>query len=107
MKYSAIFSHASRLRESGNRFILAELEKAGLGDIVPSHGDILVRLLSCEACNMSELARQVRRTKSTVTTLVEKTRTHPQAALGVRPRGALAVCRVAKAYASLNGRECD
>ena len=68
MKYSAIFSHASRLRESGNRFILAELEKAGLGDIVPSHGDIL----SCEACNMSELARQVRRTKSTVTTLVEK-----------------------------------
>ena len=44
MKYSAIFSHASRLRESGNRFILAELEKAGLGDIVPSHGDILVRL---------------------------------------------------------------
>lgn len=72
MKYSAIFSHASRLRESGNRFILAELEKAGLGDIVPSHGDILVRLLSCEACNMSELARQVRRTKSTVTTLVEK-----------------------------------
>ena len=72
MQYSAIFSHASRLRESGNRFILAELEKAGLGDIVPSHGDILVRLLSCEACNMSELARQVRRTKSTVTTLVEK-----------------------------------
>ena len=51
MKYSAIFSHASRLRESGNRFILAELEKAGLGDIVPSHGDILVRLLSCEACS--------------------------------------------------------
>lgn len=27
-----------------------------------------------------------------VTTLVEKTRTHPQAALGVSPRGALAVC---------------
>ena len=40
MKYSAIFSHASRLRESGNRFILAELEKGGLSDIAPSHGDI-------------------------------------------------------------------
>ena len=39
MKYSAIFSHASRLRESGNRFILAELEKVGLSDIAPSHGD--------------------------------------------------------------------
>ena len=59
MKYSAIFSHASRLRESGNRFILAELEKVGLSDIAPSHGDILVRLLACEACNMSELAKQV------------------------------------------------
>lgn len=73
MKYSAIFSHASRLRESGNRFILAELEKVGLSDIAPSHGDILVRLLACEACNMSELAKQVHRTKSTVTALVEKT----------------------------------
>ena len=59
MKYSAIFSHASRLRESGNRFILAELEKVGLSDI-------------CGACNMSELAKQVHRTKSTVTALVEK-----------------------------------
>ena len=58
MKYSAIFSHASRLRESGNRFILAELEKVGLSDIAPS--------------NMSELAKQVHRTKSTVTALVEK-----------------------------------
>ena len=40
-----------------------------------------------------------------VTTLVEKTRTHPQVALGVSPRGALAVCRMAKAYAYLNGRD--
>ena len=40
-----------------------------------------------------------------VTTLVEKTRTHPQAALGVSPRGALAVCRMAKAYAYLHGRD--
>lgn len=71
MTYSAIFSHASRLREAGNRFILAELEKAGLSDIAPSHGDILVRLLACETCNMGELAKQVRRTKSTVTALVE------------------------------------
>ena len=40
-----------------------------------------------------------------VTTLVEKTRSHPQVALGVSPRGALAVCRMAKAYAYLHG--CD
>ena len=40
-----------------------------------------------------------------VTTLVEKTRTHPQVALGVSPRGALAVCRMAKAYAYVQGRD--
>ena len=40
-----------------------------------------------------------------VTTLVEKTRSHPQAALGVSPRGALAVCRMAKAYAYVQGRD--
>ena len=72
MTYSAIFSHASRLREAGNRYILAELEKAGLDGIAPSHGDVLAQLLACESCNMSELAKRVHRTKSTVTTLVEK-----------------------------------
>ena len=40
-----------------------------------------------------------------VTTLVEKTRIHPQVALGVSPRGALAVCRMAKAYAYVQGRD--
>ena len=40
-----------------------------------------------------------------VTTLVEKTRNHPQVALGVSPRGALAVCRMAKAFAYLHGRD--
>ena len=56
MTYSAIFSHASRLREAGNRYILEELEKAELSDIAPSHGDILVRLLACESCIIGELA---------------------------------------------------
>ena len=40
-----------------------------------------------------------------VTTLVEKTRTHPQVALGVSPRGALAVCRMAKSRAFMHGRD--
>ena len=40
-----------------------------------------------------------------VTTLVEKTRSHPQVALGVSPRGALAVCRMAKAHAYVQGRD--
>ena len=39
-----------------------------------------------------------------VTKLTQATREHPQIALGISPRGALAVCRMAKAYAYLHGR---
>ena len=39
-----------------------------------------------------------------VTKLTQATREHPYIALGVSPRGALAVCRMAKAYAYLHGR---
>lgn len=72
MTRHAVFSNAARLREMGNAFILAELKKAGLRGLAPSHGDVLACLLACEACHMSELARQVRRSKSTLTALVEK-----------------------------------
>ncbi|WP_273522940.1 MarR family winged helix-turn-helix transcriptional regulator [Mailhella massiliensis] len=72
MKQLAIFNYASRLREIGNTFILAELEKAGLRDIAPSHGDVLGQLLTCDSRNMSELAFHAHRTKSTVTALVTK-----------------------------------
>lgn len=40
-----------------------------------------------------------------VTQLVQATREHPMVQLGVSPRGALAVCRMAKAYACLHGRD--
>ena len=40
-----------------------------------------------------------------VTKLTQATREHPIIALGVSPRGALAVCRMAKAYAYLHGRD--
>ena len=72
MKHLAILNYASRLREAGNAFILAELKKAGLQDIAPSHGDILGQLLYWESRNMSELAQHAHRTKSTMTTLVTK-----------------------------------
>ena len=72
MKQLAIFNYASRLREIGNAFILAELEKAGLRDIAPSHGDVLGQLLTCDSRNMGDLALHAHRTKSTVTALVTK-----------------------------------
>lgn len=40
-----------------------------------------------------------------VTTLAEAGRTHPLVTLGVSPRGALAVCRMAKSRALINGRD--
>lgn len=40
-----------------------------------------------------------------VTHLTQATREHPMVQLGISPRGALAVCRMAKAYAYLNGRD--
>ena len=40
-----------------------------------------------------------------VTHLTQATREHPLVQLGVSPRGALAVCRMAKAYAYLHGRD--
>ncbi len=72
MKHQPILYYASRLREAGNAFILAELAKAGLHDIAPSHGDILAQLLAEETLNMSDLALHAHRTKSTVTALVTK-----------------------------------
>lgn len=40
-----------------------------------------------------------------ITRLAEATREHSMTELGLSPRGALSVCRFAKAYAYLNGRE--
>ena len=40
-----------------------------------------------------------------VTRLTEATRAHPLVLLGVRPRGALAVCRMAKSRAFMHGRD--
>lgn len=40
-----------------------------------------------------------------VTHLTQATREHPMVQLGISPRGALAVCRMAKAYAYLHGRD--
>ena len=40
-----------------------------------------------------------------VTKLTQATREHPMIQLGVSPRGALAVCRMAKAYAYVHGRD--
>jgi len=60
---------------------------------------------------LEQLIEQVRQVTvvrliySYVTDLVDKTRSHPYVLLGLSPRGALAVCRAAKAEAYLQGRD--
>lgn len=72
MQYRSIFAYASRLRSLGNDLIVDGLRQRGVEGIVPSHGDIVHVLLHEESCSMSELARRIGRTKSTVTVLVRK-----------------------------------
>ena len=62
----------SRIRENANKFICQELEKNGITGIVPSHGDIMAVLFKSHKCTMKELAANIRRTKATLTVLVDK-----------------------------------
>ena len=61
-----------RIHEKTNRFIINELKADGIEGIVPSHGEILNVLFSVESCTMTELAERIRRTKPTLTVLVDK-----------------------------------
>ncbi len=65
---------------------------------------------SATAEDIMAMQRNVRRVQMAdtlldyVTTLAEESRSHPLVTLGVSPRGALAVCRMAKAKALIQGR---
>jgi len=61
-----------RIREKANEFILKELEQVGFTNIAPSHGDVLATLFKHNECTMTDLANNIHRDRSTVTTLVNK-----------------------------------
>jgi MarR family transcriptional regulator, organic hydroperoxide resistance regulator len=61
-----------RIHENANKFIIKELKANGIEGIVPSHGEILNILFSVESCTMTDLAEKIRRTKPTLTVLVDK-----------------------------------
>lgn len=71
LKDRGLFSIA-RIHEKANRLIVSELRKRGLGNLAPSHGDILVCLLMHKELSMKKLAEFIDRDKSTVTALVQK-----------------------------------
>ena len=72
MEQRQIIALISKIRHGANELIMRELEKHGIKGIVPSHGDILVRLFQRDSIPMSELASAINKKKNTVTTLVDK-----------------------------------
>lgn len=62
----------SDTRAGINRYLLQELKRLGIEGLAPSHGAILFHLFNNEQVTMKDLARAVRRDKSTVTALVGK-----------------------------------
>ncbi|CZE46333.1 MarR family winged helix-turn-helix transcriptional regulator [Campylobacter geochelonis] len=72
MKNRAIIAYCARIREKANKLIINSLKASGYNDIAPSHGDILNLLFSGQSYPMAKVAQKIYRSKSTVTTLVEK-----------------------------------
>lgn len=70
-KTSAVFL-AGRLSDAADEFILAELRREGLTDLMPSHGDIFSALFAEDGQPMSAVAAKTHRTKSTVTALADR-----------------------------------
>ena len=62
----------SKLRNAVNNRIIWELEKRGVQDIVPSHGDILWSLFLNDSLPVKTLAKNIHRTQPTATVLVNK-----------------------------------
>jgi DNA-binding MarR family transcriptional regulator len=62
----------ANLRNRANAFIMAELAKEGITELVPSHGAILVALYENGPQPMKAICERVNRDKSTLTVLVRK-----------------------------------
>jgi MarR family transcriptional regulator, organic hydroperoxide resistance regulator len=72
MDTSKIAAQISAIRTAINNFLLRELDSHGITGLAPSHGAILHHLFNNERVAMKDLAKAVRRDKSTVTALVAK-----------------------------------
>lgn len=65
-------SMLSQTLAAANTYLVSLLSQAGLKDLVPSHGDILVALFAQETVTMQELSEKIHRDPSTITALVKK-----------------------------------
>lgn len=72
MKSDNTISIIGRIREAANSIIVDELSKKGHKGLAPSHGDILATLIMKGEMTKTEIAEEIRRERSTVTTLIGK-----------------------------------
>ena len=72
MKQSNALSLISQIRNRADKFIMQELSLNGIAGLVPSHGEILAQLFNKEALTMKDIAEKIRRSKPTVTVLIDK-----------------------------------
>ncbi|MCR5536438.1 MAG: MarR family transcriptional regulator [Succinivibrio sp.] len=67
-----VVSLAGKLRDKANSFIKDELNKAGIADLLPCHGDILHACFVQPGIKVTEIAKLTHRSKSTVSVMVDK-----------------------------------
>lgn len=65
-------SQASLITFHAGRIITDELQRHGITDLMTCHGDILTKLYQEDGLTVTELATRTKRTKSTVSVLVDK-----------------------------------
>lgn len=71
-QHGDLVSRLSRTLAAANHYLVRLLAKYGMGELVPSHGDILMQLFAHDSLTMAALADSIGRDPSTVTTLVKK-----------------------------------
>jgi len=76
----------SRIHRRAREILLEELARSGAEGLVPSHGDILIRLYREGPLSMSRLAERVDRRKNTLTVLVRKLQESGYVACAPDPR---------------------
>lgn len=72
MKNDRILFIIGRINYKVNRFLVKELKKLNLGEISPSHGEIIGSLLLRGSLQMKNIAEIIDKDKSTITSLINK-----------------------------------
>ena len=72
LTHTAVIARASALSAAGGAFIAAELRRAGLTQLQPCHGDVLMHVYEQPGVQLCELARRSRRSRSTISVLTDR-----------------------------------